>query len=138
MPYELHAATLTSSLTEQRKQQQAQADFDEWSKQGLEVGEYPWSQPTPTYDRSLRNLLARRTIKFQGSDDSIKTAYRDGEKVPDSAYRDHPASPSDSKVDQKKKPAVAFPTAKLVGKDNDDDIPIPSPIPRPLRQSRKS
>lgn len=102
---------LTSNLfpfTEARKQAEAEAEYYQWladeqdhhsediSSAGLsELEVYPLSQiaihsPRPVRKRASNFITTRNVVQRCESDESIKTAYRAGETVPHSAYRDLP------------------------------------------------
>lgn len=94
---------LTDYFTEARKQARAETEYNLSSKQeeyydssllvaplditnsALRSGNRTTRSPSPIKD--LDTLIARVVVKRRGSEDSIRTAYRVDEKVPDSAYR---------------------------------------------------
>ncbi|KAM0720084.1 hypothetical protein Q7P37_004220 [Cladosporium fusiforme] len=96
------------AIEEARKQAEAEAEYYQWladeqnhhsedtSSAGLsELEVYPLSQiaihsPRPVRKRARNFITTRNVVQRCESDESIKTAYRAGETVPHSAYRDLP------------------------------------------------
>jgi hypothetical protein len=109
---------LTSSLTEARKQAQAEEEYyktlehqqsDSEQRHDSSVSSLPRtvSAPEPvsfsnnrtprsaSRFNDLNTLIARIANKRRGSDDSLKTVYAADDIVPDSAYRSRPDLRSD-------------------------------------------
>lgn len=137
-------AKLTSSLTEARKQAQAEADYYQWCEEQDEELRQQFEEEVnkrhdskisantsqrPSTARQSQSLsqfddfyepIAENVAKRRGSDDSIKTAYAADEQVPDSAFRNHPDLTPDVSAEQPQQLTVVVPETLAVN----EDIPI--------------